>query len=207
MKNNLAGLAGAHRTGKTTLAREYAKRHDATFLKTDVSKSLASMGFTARDSLSLSERLQVQEIALNDCIAVWAQAKGECITDRTPLDLAMYTISEVTMGRANNMVEDYDATDYLLELYVERCLHAAEKYFGNIIVVQPGIKVVDDAKSAAPSKSYILNLSLTILGLANVSSSHIMPKDILQIEDRVVYCRNLLTHGMYSIESFSPSAA
>lgn len=192
----LIGLAGAHRVGKTTLAKAYAKSVGVEFAQTSVSDSLKRAGFDARSSLTLSERLYAQEIALEDCIALYERSESGSIVDRTPLDLAAYTLSEVTMHRAVNLAEDVNL-DRRFEAYIGRCIRAALVYFSDLVVVCPGIGLTDAAKSAAPSIAYIDNIHYTVMGLATSVHAVILPDRITNLQNRVDWLKTNTTKDNY----------
>jgi hypothetical protein len=197
----IIGLAGAHRVGKTTLAIAYASSAKIRLLTTSVSASLAKAGFNARSALTLSERLEAQTLVLEDCIQLWSAQEELAITDRTPLDLIAYTIGEVTMSRASNLMED-EALEKALGDYVDKCLAAADKYFAKIVVVQPGIKIVNDAKSAAASRVYISHINHIIAGLAVEHDHHIMPTCCLSLASRVQYLKTVASSDLYLPERY-----
>ncbi|MEZ6841369.1 hypothetical protein ABVN80_14965 [Acinetobacter baumannii] len=64
------------------------------------------------------------------------------ITDRTPIDLMMYTLAAVTDGLS-------DEQSQRLEAYLNKCFEVQNKYFTGVMLVQPGI--LWSKKKAQPS--------------------------------------------------------
>lgn len=155
------GLCGAHRTGKTTLAREYAKLSGCPYVQTGASKTFARLGLNPAVDYGLALRLQIQqEIMLDLRESYLSVPSGKFITDRTPIDMAAYTIADVT--RANLSPElrrDYQA-------YLDQCIEITNEFFDLLVVVQPGIKIVNEEGKAGDCPVYMEHLNAMCLGFA-----------------------------------------
>jgi hypothetical protein len=180
----MIGLCGAHRTGKTTLAKAYALKSGATFLETSVSAINRELGFDLTKEHSFAERLDHQEKILARIDAIYAAHVGEdVITDRTPLDMISYTLAEAHGDRVAD--EDQER----LARYVQRCIDVTNRRFGVLILVQPGIPVIAEEGKAAANRAYIEHLSAICLGLLSderVTPTHFyIPRRTLSLNDRV----------------------
>ncbi len=88
-------IAGSHRSGKTTLAKELAARNGLKFLQTDVSDVFVELGLSPKQPLSYPLRLQVQEAILTRLENLYARQTAPFIADRSPYDVMGYTMAEI----------------------------------------------------------------------------------------------------------------
>lgn len=92
----MLALAGAHRSGKTTLARALAAAAKVEFLETKVSGVFANLGIDPKADLPFDQRLFVQNEILRSLEVQYALRKGSVfIADRSPLDVLGYTMAEI----------------------------------------------------------------------------------------------------------------
>lgn len=178
------GLCGAHRTGKTTLARAYAQKRGVTFVETSVSAIWHDLGLDPAKEYDFATRLAVQEEILKRVDAIYAKYAGlDFITDRTPLDMAAYTLGDAIGERVPADCQDR------LERYVQNCFEVTNRRFGMVLLIQPGIPLVDAPGKAAMNRGYIEHLNSLILGLTvdeRLTSLHYyMPRAIVKPEDRL----------------------
>jgi hypothetical protein len=178
------GLCGSHRTGKTTLARAYAQKRGIQFVETSVSAIWHSLGYDPAKEYDFATRLTVQEEILKRVDAVYAKYAGlDFITDRTPLDMAAYTLGDAIGDRVPPECQ------VRLANYVNECFAVTNRRFGMVLLVQPGIPLVDAPGKAAMNVGYIEHLNSLILGLTvdeRLTSLHYyMPRAILKHEDRL----------------------
>lgn len=178
------GLTGSHRSGKTTLALEFAKKNGFTFVKTSAGEIFSEMGLTPSVTYDFSTRLAVQNRILDEFDKTWAQyALDSVITDRTPLDLLAYTLAEVVGDNINAEQQDQ------LDSYIRRCFDVANKRFHTIILIQPGIALVQEEGKAALNRGYIEHLNSLILGLSvdeRLRVSHFyLPRHMTNLEARI----------------------
>jgi len=180
----MLGLCGAHRVGKTALARAYAEAAKVPFVQTSASAVYKRLGYDPSKTYDFSVRLSIQEEILKDMDAEFAKYAGVmAVADRTPLDMIGYTLAEAIGDRVKE--EDQER----LARYVDNCFAATNKRFGVIVLVQPGIELVAEEGKAALNKAYIEHLNYLMLGLHNdarLTSRHYMiPKQTLELEKRV----------------------
>lgn len=161
----MIGILGVHRSGKTTLANELAKRYGFKFVKTSVAGVFEELGLDPAKTYDFSTRLRVQRKILEHIIATIApyQHATDVITDRTPIDLLLYTLAEVN---GNNLTDEEN--EELLQ-YMDECYEAFERYFHAGVLLQPGIPIVSDEnkKAGSISRGYIEHLNIIALGLVH----------------------------------------
>lgn len=178
------GLCGSHRCGKTTLARAFAEKRGIPFVETSVSAIWYSLGYDPAKEYDFATRLTVQEEILKRVDAIYAKYAGlDFITDRTPLDMAAYTLGDAIGDRVPAECQDR------LDAYVRACFDVTNKRFGLVLLVQPGIPLVDAPGKAAMNRGYIEHLNSLILGLTvdeRLTSHHYyMPRAITKHEERL----------------------
>lgn len=180
----MIGLCGAHRTGKTTLARAYAEKHGLEFVQTSLSAIFKDMGYDPAEKFDFATRLTIQEEILRRTDRMYAAVGPKpAITDRTPVDYIAYTMGDA-IGDA--VPEDQQAR---FKKYVQNCIDVTNKRFGVLLVVQPGIPVVAEEGKAALNHAYIEHLNSIILGLSvdeRIKAAHFyIPRHMTGMEDRI----------------------
>ena len=159
----MLGLSGCHRSGKSTLAREYAKRNDILFVETSVSEVFRQLGLDPRKTYEVDHRLMIQEAVLATLTRQYKEASKKSrlfIADRTPIDMASYMLADVTGSASPG-----EAMAMLINDYVRRCLEVTMENFAVVVLVQPGIPIVDAPGKAAPCSAYMEHLNMIQRGL------------------------------------------
>jgi hypothetical protein len=181
----MIGLCGAHRTGKTILAGEYAGWNPSyDFVATSTSEVFKTLGFDPKQKLTFKERLFVQEEVLTQAIALYGQIGDLSILDRTPIDYAGYLLSECLPHELDDELSERVA------VYIDRCLTATSENFSTIVLVQPGITTApnEDGK-AIISKAYQEHLNAIMLGLLMDERVEVfkavIPRNQVNLEERV----------------------
>lgn len=178
------GLCGAHRTGKTTLARAYAKRADMAFIETSTSAIFKELGFDPKVDYDFATRLYIQRKVLEGMNMAYCKADRLFITDRTPIDALAYTLADVQ--RAN--VTDGKLLAEL-ERYQRDCFEVLNRHFAMIMVIQPGIPLKDEEGKAPINVPYIEHLNFLVLGLTvseAVKCRHFyIPRSLIDLESRM----------------------
>lgn len=151
------GLCGSHRTGKTTLAGEIAAATGRVFVRTTTSDVFAANGLDPAEPMDFVTRLWIQDKVVECAEQIWQAAPPRFISDRTPIDMMAYTLADI---RGETRV-DFVA----LESYMDRCFEATNRYFDELVVVQPAIPLVLEQGKAALNRAYMEHLNLLILGL------------------------------------------
>lgn len=180
----MIGLCGAHRTGKTTLARAYAERVGIPFVETDARGTFARLGFDPKADYSFGTRMEIQLHILHDAGELYRKAGSRFITDRTPIDFLAYTLADVQRTTLSNPSEERT-----LEEYLKACFDCCNRHFTTLIVVQPGIAIQDAPGKAPASAGYIEHLNSLMLGLVvnpHINAYHFsINRKFLDIEERL----------------------
>jgi len=125
------GYAGAHRTGKTTLAKRVAEDLGMHFHDASVSKIMREAGIDAVGDVPMEQRIEAQEFLLRRFLQDLNKAPRPLISDRTPLDMIGYCLGEVTM---HNTTPELGKR---IDAYVKSCLEATKNYFDTIVILGP----------------------------------------------------------------------
>jgi predicted ATPase len=155
--NKGIGLCGSHRTGKTTLARQIAARTGMDFLRTTTSEVFASNGLDPSSAMAFNTRIWIQHKVVDAAEAVWRNAAGPFISDRTPIDMMAYTLADIQGGTAVDFAE--------LEKYLDHCFAVTNRFFSELVVVQPAIPLVHEEGKASLNRSYMEHLNVLVKGL------------------------------------------
>ena len=178
------GLCGSHRTGKTTLALALSEKTGIPFVKTSTTEVFKSAGLDPASPMDFETRIGIQHKVLDSAVRIWEGAgagKNLFITDRTPVDMVAYTLADI---------QGQTPADYgKLEVYISRCLEAANRFFGLIVVIQPGIPLVYEEGKAALNGAYLEHLNTLVIGFCNDerlrSPFVVVRRDLIALEDRV----------------------
>lgn len=179
--NRGIGLCGAHRVGKTTLAQALSQTGRIPFLQTHTSRVFAQHGLDPAQPMPFSTRLSVQKDILAAAVAVWSHASDRFISDRTPLDMAAYTLADVQ----GTTTLDSKA---LLQ-YLDDCIETTNRFFSTLIIIPPGIPLVQEPGKAALHQAYIEHVHTLVVGLCYdpriAASVHTVPRELLALDDRI----------------------
>lgn len=125
------GLAGASRSGKSTLARAVSEATGIQYQTISTSKLAADLGYNLVAPMSVTERIEAQEKLLQSYLDVLDGLPGMFIVDRTPIDMIAYTICEV--GMLNTDPE----LGRRIKSYVDHALSVTARRFATILVLRP----------------------------------------------------------------------
>lgn len=180
----MLGLTGAHRTGKSTLAREYAKKVGAEFLETPVSSIFKELGYDPAKTYDFPTRMMIQEEVLQRVDALYATAAGHnVVTDRTPMCMLAYATAEAI---GDTVPEDCQER---FRRYMKSCFDVVNRRFHTLIVVQPGLPIVPAEGKAAPNLAYIEHLNALVRGFCLDErvkpSCYYVPRTTLDLAKRV----------------------
>jgi len=178
------GLSGAHGSGKTTLAKAYAENTGIVFVPSEASSVIVGCGHNPALDYNFSDRLYLQKkILARAIISYEGTAGGDFITDRTPLDFLAYLMSDV--GRNNVIGEE---TSEFLD-YQRQCYEVLNMYFNVVVVVQPGINLVERDDKGSNNIAYMEHFNTLVVGLSVSSELNIqntfIPRTCLNIDTRV----------------------
>lgn len=140
-------IVGAHRVGKSTLAKLYGDKHkDTPYIPCSFSNSYEKYGLKVGDPETPEQRLAMQMYALSQWLDMVLVSKGRFVVDRSPIDFAAYCLYQ-----ANELGDPklYEAA----EAFAELCVNTAKMYTDVVLYISPGIDVMEEAKSWSSEKS------------------------------------------------------
>lgn len=199
----MIGLCGAHRVGKSTLAEAFARQQNIPFVRTDVAGILRTLGVDPKADISIEGRLATQEAILYGLTEQYKHAESLTtlwITDRTPIDLASYMLADVQRAT----MADNPELAAMVNRYVDRCIEVANAHFATIVLVNPGIQVVEAEGKAPGCPAYMEHLTMLQAGLMlreDLRTPHFMlPRSMTDLQARVkaigsVFMRVMERHG------------
>jgi hypothetical protein len=117
----LYGISGAHRSGKTTLARKISEDLNIEFYETSTTKVAREFGFDPCAPMTLSDRVALQVHLLNNHLTMINKLPRPLIVDRTPLDFLGYTMGEFHMQ--SHLLVDPE-TLAIANTLIDQCLEA-----------------------------------------------------------------------------------
>lgn len=127
------GFTGAHRTGKTTLAKLVAEKQGLDFYASPVSQIAHRYGFDMdRDRRDRTEFFLMQ-LEILDALSLPLCGRTQFVADRTPLDAAAYLLCD---AQANTGSADWQ--EKVLQ-YADRAVKLTEELFDFVILVPPAL--------------------------------------------------------------------
>ena len=188
------GFCGSHRTGKTTLAKELAKRIDVEYIDCNVSGVFKKYNCNANIDYDIQFRMMIQHEILNASCELWDKStEGVFTTDRTPVDFLAYMLLSIKQDDITPEVNE------ALMKYREDCKVAAAKYFGNIFEVLPAIVIQPSQGKANLEPANILRTGYMMRGIMDEwyreftpIELSVVPPRCTEVEGRVNFCYNIL---------------
>jgi hypothetical protein len=185
----ILGLAGSHRSGKTTLARAVAAKGGIAFYDGSFGRLARTLGFESVARMSIFERLTMQNRVLDLYDREIRQDAAARITDRTPLDMLAYLVAEVGMHAGLG-----DAASREVVAYRDRCIGLTRDLFDDVFVLQalPVYVVADGKPSDDPA--YQMHIQTLIEGAIFAARGilPITPIDTFAPEMRVAVVLNAI---------------
>ncbi len=179
------GLAGAHRTGKTTIVNDLARINSIKPVCSSASAIAKEMGFSLTEQSTFADRLAFQERLLVEFDKIYAAEQQIFFSDRTPLDLAAYLIADIP-----NDLTDKNTINRATR-YVEDCLASTERHFCLVTLIQPGIPYVAAPGKPLPNKPYQEAINTILMGLLYddriMTEIDVMPRGMVKHEERLSY--------------------
>ncbi|WP_375292162.1 AAA family ATPase [Sphingomonas melonis] len=127
------GFCGAHRTGKTTLARTIARIYQLPLLSSSASAVAARHSFDMAHHNRLDTGISMQVEQLETMIEGFEANPAGFVSDRTPLDAAAYLLADATASAGTPLSRETAVT------YVEKAMALTAKHFDAVILVPPAI--------------------------------------------------------------------
>ena len=138
--------------------------------------------------------MKVQEYLINRLDDIYESNYGiDVVSDRSPIDLMGYALihagPDITEKQSQRLMR-----------YLNRCAEVANHHCVGNLLVQPGIPLVKDEKSASCSVGFIEHLNAIIFGLISNDGldvpSFYIPRHITDLNLRVSVCKNALARSM-----------
>ena len=154
----MIGLCGAHRTGKSTVARELAKVMGYPTLLSDDYRVADALKINPVGEITLADRITYQEALLDAFMAAAREIGGPFISDRTPLDMAAYM-----MAAWDGKGTEEESSRVMA--YIQRCTDMTAFHFSQVIYFPIDIPYVVAEGKPKPDLVYQRLIDVMILGL------------------------------------------
>lgn len=184
------GFTGAHRAGKSTTAKLVAGRLGIPYFDASVSATMRERGWNTVAPMTFEERFTMQRVMLRVFNERLQNAPRPAITDRTPLDMAAYTLAELGMhGRLEPHLEEE------VTRYVDDCLRSTGEAFDSLYYLRPLPIFVPAETSAPPNRPYQSHIHYLIGGLLDHIPDHVARVSIYtdDLERRVAFSARVIT--------------
>lgn len=197
------GLSGAHRTGKTTVARAFAEANSCPLILSSATQVAKDMGIKVDIGMPMSERLAFQEEVLRRFTQVYEESSGGglFIADRTPLDFAAYLLTDWHPA----LPDGNDYNDEIVD-YVRRCMEVTERYFYLVSVIQPGIEYVTGDGKPAKNELYQELMNTTLIGLGSDlrvrNHFYLMPRQVTNNLERCAHLAQIYSRKIDSYQEY-----
>lgn len=153
----MIGLTGAHRTGKSTLAQVISDQYQIPLLSSSASRVASEVGFDLARPHTFNERMNFQDKVLDAYLTDAKKLPVKFVTDRTPIDMAAYALSDLP---------EHSHDDYVRFLaYLGRCFEATQRLFTAVFWIRPGIPYVAEPGKPPSSLAYQFKIDALIGGL------------------------------------------
>ena len=189
------GFSGAHGTGKTTLAERVALENDFIMYYTEVSKVIKDKklikGDDENDEDAFYLRLLTQQHVLDHVKCQIENGETFSVYDRSMVDVCGYSEMYLT-----KMLRGFNANSKHLLAYSDHIKSIVESFekIDHTFLVQPGIEFEDDADRANVETQLDLNKNLVnaLLYCVPKDKYTIIPKEMVDLEERVSFCNRVL---------------
>lgn len=187
------GIAGSHRSGKTTLARAVSLELGIEYLDANVSSVITGLGFTPKQELPFKERLMVQNAILDSMAFKYAMMGDKpFITDRTPLDVLGYTFAEI---RRETLDDDLRMA---FQQHVMKAVDICVTHLWGVLIVAPLYGAPESETSAQACPIYMQHVYASVREMASMmapllaGSTLVGQTDALSHEERVSQFKELI---------------
>lgn len=179
----LFGLAGSHRSGKTTLAKAISEELGITYVSNSFGESCRKYGVDPVAPMNLTDRVAIQNKILKDHLEFCLANTEAVIVDRTPIDYLAYTLAE--FGMQSHMMVEPEVLD-LVSHYKELCMSITGRFYDTLFVVGPLDTYAAEPGKPAFNRAYQDHIQLLIDGaVCNLADSVQMNWiNVTDLEDR-----------------------
>jgi hypothetical protein len=172
-------LMGAHRTGKTTLAKTYAGNREIKFIDMSVAPAYIECGIPMGPVTDFADRMVIQDAACKIYKNLLEDLTCEFITDRCFLDLVAYALIDFPQNPTK-----FESA-WLIN-YIDKCRKLNQQYFSTVVLLRPAIELVPEGTSWSSSLGVVSQIDAGMLWAADMAGKvRKMPKYITKLDSRV----------------------
>ena len=176
------GIAGAHRSGKSTLARAVSLAKGIDYLDANVSSVITGLGYTPKQELPFEERLKVQNAILESLRFKYAMMGDKpFITDRTPFDVLGYTFSEVSRTTLD------DAGRKAFGAHIALALDITREYLTGVMLVRPLLNAPEQETSAQACPIYMQHVYICVREMVEALSPEVFGRTLVGSSDSMAH--------------------
>lgn len=157
----LFGISGAHRTGKSTLAKAVAEELGIDYIPTSIGEVAQRYGFDPVAPMTLHQRVALQMHLLEDHLELIDGLKGPAILDRTPIDFVGYLLAEFHM-QSHLLCDDKHLE--AAHRYVDLCLKATRTRYDFLFVTCPLPDYKEEPGKPAMNLAYQWHHHMLVMG-------------------------------------------
>lgn len=188
-------IIGAHRTGKSTLARELAQALNYPYIETKVSKNFKDNDVKAAEGLTglegMLERFDLQWKILYSILDDVETAENG-VLDRSPIDVFVYSFLYL-----NDILTTFEHSEHDRNCCITHC-GSVSKWVGVIdkyIILQPAIPVVEVPTAASTDMQGRFNATMleSMEKLFDGVDYMIMPVETVDLKERLDVCLKWLS--------------
>lgn len=192
MSHRGIGISGAHRVGKSTLAKAAAESLGMEFCETRCSEVFAQdvggVFYKPSDDIPFPARMVIQARMLEHISNRYAAMTGPFVADRTPVDVIAYLFGEVQGSTIPK--PERERYNRFLNSIAERAVQICDNQLVGIVHLQPGIDLIEGVDKAVACPVYIRHLNMLVSAIMNgwagqFFAAYTMPHAALDIKERV----------------------
>lgn len=175
------GLCGAHRTGKSTLAKLFSEVNDVPMIASSVSAIALRYDFhmdnDRRDVPSFREMQDTILTTLENSF----RGQSDFISDRTPLDAAAYLLADMQANTGSPVFQEG------VLRYIDRAVALTNELFDAVILLPPAIAFEPMDGKPGGNLAYQEHHHLLVRGLVGELTipSGELERDNLKLDDRL----------------------
>lgn len=153
------GLTGAHRSGKSTLAKLVAEKKGIPYLDISATRLMKEAGFDPVAPMDIDRRIEAQVASMKVLRQHLADAPRPFISDRTPLDFVAYMLGEISMHKLGR---DHDSA---VVKYVNDGVELTNSTFAMLMITRPLPQYDAQPGKPPPMIAYQFHIQTIIEGL------------------------------------------